>query len=202
MINLVNVGFVRSQADDFTDDGSRFVCYKVGKMRVSKCMSCGEAYISAHMGEGEYLPYDVYSKLPHYNELDALNGVEAYRITKEDLINLYNACIAYEREYEEALAQVKTNLPTRDQLKAKQKEINDAYDSYVKEARDLILTDKFLSLDESTQRSVLSYFKSMQRYHVKDSEVESYVGRVQSLDFMKRTASKGYYSEYILKALA
>lgn len=202
MINLVNVGFVRSQADDFTDDGSRFVCYRIGKMRVSKCMSAGQAYISAHMGEGEYLPYDIDSKLPHYNELDVLNGVEACRITKEDLINLYNACIAYEKEYEEALAQVKTALPTRDQLKAKQKEINDAYDSYVKEARDLILTDKFLSLDESTQRSVLSYFKSMQRYHVNDNEVESYVGRVQSLDFMKRTASKGYYSEYILKALA
>ena len=43
-INLTKFGFVRSPQDDFSDDGSRFTCYRrpgVEKVRISKLVSGG-----------------------------------------------------------------------------------------------------------------------------------------------------------------
>ena len=69
-IMMTNYGFVRWPEEDFTDDSTRFTCYRVGKrVRVSKCTYNGEAYISARI-DGAKLPYEVYSKLPHYSPLN------------------------------------------------------------------------------------------------------------------------------------
>ena len=55
-IELVKYGFIRSPEDDFSDDGNRFTCYRVGKVRVSKLISHGDAFISARIDD-YILPY-------------------------------------------------------------------------------------------------------------------------------------------------
>lgn len=100
-INLVKYGFVRDAANDFSDDGDRFQAYKVGRVSVTKLVSDGEAYIAGDIC-GSKLPYEVYSKLPHYPMLGKLNGVPTAAITEDDLQELYEACQAYEIEYTNA----------------------------------------------------------------------------------------------------
>ncbi len=97
-INLVKYGFVRTPEDDFSDDGNRFQAYKVGRVSVTKLVSDGEAYIDGDINDGK-LPYEVYSKLPHYPLLGKLNGISVAALTEEDLQDLYADCQAYEVEY-------------------------------------------------------------------------------------------------------
>jgi hypothetical protein len=105
-IMMTKYGFVRWQEEDFSDDGNRFYCYKVGeKVRVSKLVSDGVAYISARVDHGK-LPYEVYSKLPNYSKLDALNGVSVASLTDNDLFNLCEACLMYDKEYSAAEASI------------------------------------------------------------------------------------------------
>ncbi len=106
-INLIKYGFVRWPEADFSDDGNHFVCYRAGKqVEVSKLVSNGEAYLSASSSVGRgTLPYDVYSKLPHYHDSNwKWNGVSVDSLTDQDLEDFYNACILYEQEYEAAEA--------------------------------------------------------------------------------------------------
>ena len=100
-INLVKYGFVRDAAEDFSDDGSRFQCYRVGRVRVTKLVADGQAYIDGDIRDGK-LPYEVYRKLPHYPFLGKLNGVPTAAVTEDDLQELYEACQAYEIEYTNA----------------------------------------------------------------------------------------------------
>ncbi len=101
-IMMNKYGFVRWPEEDFSDDGNRFYCYRVGKrVRVSKLVSDGVAYISARIDHGT-LPFAVYSKLPHYNKLDDLNGKSVISLTDNDLFDLCEACLMYEKEYSEA----------------------------------------------------------------------------------------------------
>lgn len=119
-IMMTNYGFIRWPEKDFSDDGSRFTCYRAGKkVRVSKLISNGEAYLSIDTAVGnETLPYDVYSTLPHYKEANwKYNGVSLESLTDEDIQKFYEACVAYEKEYEEAEANIK--YPTLEELQDK-----------------------------------------------------------------------------------
>lgn len=114
-IMMTKYGFVRWPEEDFNDDGNAFTCYKVGeRVRVSKCTYKGEVFISARIN-GSKLPYEVYSKLPHYSYLDDLNGVSIADLADEDLAKLYGACLAYELEYTEAEANIQ--MPTLEEIK-------------------------------------------------------------------------------------
>jgi hypothetical protein len=114
-ILMTKYGFVRCPEEDFGDDGNRFVCYRVGeRVRVSKCTYKGEAFIDATI-HGTKLPYDVYSKLPHYPFLGKLNGVSIEALIGDDLTELYENCLAYEQEYTEAENSIK--MPTLDEIK-------------------------------------------------------------------------------------
>jgi hypothetical protein len=58
----------------------------------------------------------VYHKLPHYSALDKLNGVAISSLTDNDLYDLVEACMYYEKEYtdaEDALV-----MPTLNEIKA------------------------------------------------------------------------------------
>lgn len=112
-INLVKYGFIRTPSDDFTDDSNRFTCYKVGRVRVTKLISDGEAYIDGAIRGGK-LPYEVYSKLPHYTFCSKLNGVPVATLTDEDLQELYESCQAYDNEYTDAENSIK--YPTLDEI--------------------------------------------------------------------------------------
>ena len=100
-INLVKYGFVRWPEGDFSDDGSHFQTYKVGRVRVTKHVSDGQAYIDGDINDGK-LPYEVYSNLPHYKATGKLNGVSIATLAEDDLQELYEACQAYEVEYTNA----------------------------------------------------------------------------------------------------
>lgn len=100
-INLVKYGFVRDAAEDFSDDGNRFTCYRVGRVRVTKLVSDGDAFIDGDINDGK-LPYEVYQKLPHYKAIGRLNGVSLASLTEDDLQKLYEDCQAYEVEYTNA----------------------------------------------------------------------------------------------------
>ena len=82
-INLVKYGFIRDAAEDFSDDGNRFQVYKVGRVRVTKLVSDGEAYIDGDINDCR-LPYEVYSKLPHYKAIGRLNGVSLASLTEDE----------------------------------------------------------------------------------------------------------------------
>ena len=101
-INLVKYGFVRDAANDFSDDGTRFQTYRVGRIQVTKCVSNGEAYIDGDIEFGGKLPWEIYSKLPHYSAIHKLNGVTLSTLTEDDLQELYEACQAFEVEYTNA----------------------------------------------------------------------------------------------------
>ena len=115
-INLVKYGFVRWPEEDFSDDGNRFQVYKVGRVRVTKLVSDGEAYIDGDIRDGK-LPYDVYSKLPHYKAVGELNGVSFATLTEDDIQKLYEDCQAYEVEYTNAENSIV--YPTLDQIRDK-----------------------------------------------------------------------------------
>lgn len=101
-IMMNKYGFVRWADQDFSDDGNRFQCYKVGnRVRVTKLVADGEVYIDGSI-DGIILPYEVYSQLPHYRAVSKLNGVALSTLTEDDLTELYEACVAYEQEYTHA----------------------------------------------------------------------------------------------------
>lgn len=114
-IMMTKYGFVRWPEQDFSDDGSRFDCYRVGeRVRVTKCTYNGEAFIDGSI-DGTKLPWEVYSKLPHYAAIGKLNGVSIDSLTDRDLIDLYEACLAYEQEYTEAENTIK--MPSAAEIK-------------------------------------------------------------------------------------
>ena len=115
-IMMTKYGFVRTPEDDFSDDGSRFQAYRVGRVRVTKLVSDGEAYIDGDICDGK-LPYEVYSKLPHFALCGKLNGVPAAALTDEDLQELYESCQAYDKEYTDAENTIQ--YPTELELKHK-----------------------------------------------------------------------------------
>jgi hypothetical protein len=122
-ILMLKYGFVRWPEEDFSDDGNRFYCFRAGKcVRVSKLVSDGQVYISARI-DGIKLPYKIYSNLPHYRALDALNGVSMDSLTDTDLEKLYADCLAYEQEYLEAERTIK--YPTIEEITEQCKKINE-----------------------------------------------------------------------------
>ena len=134
-INLTKYGFVRTPNEDFSDDGSRFYVYHAGRVRVSKTTWNGEVFLAGRI-DGNLLNYDVYSKLPHYEALDRLNGVDIASLTEQDLIQLYNDCVEYEKEYNEAEKNVV--FPTIDELKDQCVKIRKHYQEQLVNAQTLI----------------------------------------------------------------
>ena len=117
-LNLVKYGFIRFPEEDFTDDGNRFTCYRFSdtNSHISKLVSDGQAYLSAHVN-GQ-LPYDIYSKLPHYQRATwDFNGISLSSLTDALLQDFFNACVEYEKEYQ--AAEASTKYPTECELLAK-----------------------------------------------------------------------------------
>lgn len=122
-INLVKYGFVRDAANDFSDDGNRFQVYRAGRVRVTKLVSDGEAYIDGDINDGK-LPYETYSKLPHYRAIGQLNGVSLASLIEDDIQKFYEDCQAYEVEYTNAENSIV--YPTLDEIRDKASRITNA----------------------------------------------------------------------------
>lgn len=162
-INMTKYGFVRWPEEDFSDDGSKFYSYRVGeRVRVTKCTHNGEAFIDGEI-HGTKLPYEVYSKLPHYLATGRLNGVRIEDLTEQDLIDLYEACLAYEHEYTEAENSIQ--MPTLEEIKKQCMEVQ------LKRAAELVdikhklsskVVDLALTLPEWSWKDVRGYLKSIE----------------------------------------
>ena len=91
-IMMTKYGFVRWPERDFSDDSTRFTVYRVGeRVEVSKTTYKGEAFIDGSI-DGTKLPWEVYSKLPHYSAIGKLNGVSIDSLIDQDLFDLCEAC--------------------------------------------------------------------------------------------------------------
>lgn len=194
-INLTKYGFIRWPEEDFTDDGNRFTCYRAGKsVIVSKLVSDGEAYLSAYSSVGGgTLPYDIYSKLPHYRDaVWKLNGVSVDSITEQDLKDFYDACVDYEQEYMAAEASIK--YPTLEELKDKATKVT------AKSLVELTKVENLLKnycLDAVEKFSIYEW-KTVQEYtrhlmaDVKRFDPETFpqqvLGKASSFDFVKPEA--------------
>lgn len=106
-IDLTKYGFVRSPQDDFSDDGTRFTCYRVGDVRVSKAVWQDQVFIAGrYEGPDSYLEYEEASLLPHDSAMNKLNGVSKAGLQESDVKAFYEACVAYDKEYKEAVSKI------------------------------------------------------------------------------------------------
>lgn len=210
-INLTKYGFIRTPEQDFTDDGNRFTCYSVGKVRVSKLVSNGDVYIDARINDCE-LHYYEYKDLPHCKDLSALNGVPLESISDEDLIKLYNDCIEYEKEYTQKSLELKKLNPSYEtilsQLKsiqgARKKELDDIISKF-----DLI---SFSKLDSYSRDRFISYFNTLKGLILDDDKIKAtaqydskngngYTRRNYSEQSLNNALMPSYWYEECLKLL-
>jgi len=206
-IMMNKYGFVRWPEEDFSDDGNRFYCYRVGeRVRVSKLVSDGIAYISARINRGT-LPYAIYSTLPHYNMLDALNGVSVASLTDSDLFDLCEACLIFDKEYSDAEATIE--YPSADKIreqcvKIKAKRIAELAKVEAELARSI--TDLAQTVPEWKWKTVREYLINLKKeadFNVED-KVQSLVNTSYSFDFVKPTfhdLSDSFYYKWIMDLL-
>lgn len=193
-IMLTKYGFVRSPEDDFSDDGNYFTCYKVGNVRVSKLVCDGNAYIAARL-DGE-LPYDQYSKLSYYRELDRLNGVPTSTVTEEDIQRLYEACISYEKEYNDALKNVV--FPTLEQLKAHAEKLNAVYVDHIIEIEHLLkelAPQLLLTISDYEFKNLKSYYKSLITQKIGEEYLKGILNTAYSISWLTRDPDTWYYQQ-------
>lgn len=188
-IMMTKYGFVRWPEQDFTDDGSRFIAYRVGeRVRVTKCTFNGEAFIDATI-DGRKLPYKVYNCLPHYSAIGKLNGVSIDTLTDQDLIDLYEACLAYEREYTDAENNIQ--LPTLKEIEFQCKKVQ-----YKRRLELIDINQEFSKSAVAIAGKLTEWeWKDLRRYlldieaHVKNFDPDTYapklVGTARSIDFCK-----------------
>lgn len=208
-INLTKYGFVRWPEEDFSDDGNRFQCYRAGKaVRVSKLVSDGQVYLSASSSCGNNtLPFEVYSKLPFYNTaLWRYNGVSIESLTEADLEDFYNACVGYEKEYEEA--EVNIVYPTLEELTEQCEKLWAKYNREYAEAQkivsDSIITGDFLKLSKCQVEDVHRYLINLNN-QVKNNNPkvrpQLLLGKSGSFGFMKPDLYELTHEDFYLKSI-
>ena len=206
-IMMNKYGFVRWPEEDFSDDGNRFTCYKVGnKVRVSKLVSDGEAYISARVDHGT-LPYAIYSTLPHYKMLDMLNGISVASLTDQMLFDLCEACLFYDKEYSEAEAAIV--YPTVDEVRDQCIKIKAKRMAELAEV-EAMLANKVVTLASTLQewqwKTVREYLVSLKKEAEFDVEnrAHSLANTSYSFDFVKpdfRELSSCFYYKWLKDCL-
>ena len=201
-IMMTKYGFVRTPEDDFSDDGSRFQAYRVGRVRVTKLVSDGEAYIDGDINDGK-LPYEVYSKLPHYVFCGKLNGVPAAAITEEDLQELYESCQAYDKEYTDAENSIQ--YPTELELQHKCLRIQTKLTHEMNELEQLMgehaveAATKFAKWEwQQLQEYLKNMLQKLSQYNP-DKFTPSVLGTARSFTFLdnKEDTEPTYYYSYI-----
>lgn len=207
-IMMTKYGFVRWPEQDFTDDGSRFLAYRVGeRVRVSKCTYNGLAYIDGSI-DGTKLTYEVYSNLPHYTAISKLNGVPIEALTDQDLIDLYEACLTYEQEYTEAENTIQ--MPTLKEIEIqckkvqtkRQLELININDAFSRGA--VAIADKLSDWEWRDLRKYMQYIAADIITHDPDTYPQKIIGTSRSIDFCKPTCGTlqdSFYYKWIMERL-
>lgn len=201
-IMMTKYGFVRDKASDFSDDGSHFDVYRVGRVRVTKLVADGQAYIDGDINDGK-LPYEVYSKLPHYVFCGKLNGVPAAALTDEDLQELYESCQAYDKEYTDAENSIQ--YPTECELLAKCIRIQNKLIKEMNELEQLMgehaveAATKFSKWEwQQLQEYLRNMLQKLSQYNP-DKFIPDVLGTARSFTFLanKEDTEPTYYYSYI-----
>jgi hypothetical protein len=203
-IMMNKYGFVRWPEEDFSDDGSRFTAYRVGRVRVTKCTYNGTAYIDADI-HGTKLPYEVYSKLPHYAALGKLNGVSIDSLTDNDLFNLCEACLMYEQEYNDAENNIQ--MPTLDEIKKqcarvqlkRKQELADININF-----NIAVATKIEKWEWNNIRDYMLAIANSANSYDPDVYAKTLVGTSRSIDFCKPTCSElqdSFYYKWIMERI-
>lgn len=191
-INMAKYGFVRDPEADFSDDGNRFTCYKVGEyenLRISKLVSDGNAYLSADVTSN--LTYEIYSKLPHYQEATwKYNGVTASELTDADMVNFYKACCAYAQECIDT--EYDTKFPTVKEIEERCKLVQDRYRRDYDEAAELVAKatadGTILSIDNYQIAYIFGYLRNLKAgvdIWEPKTRAPRLVGKAESLKLME-----------------
>lgn len=165
-VNLTKYGFIRWPERDFHDDGNNFSCFRVGTLEVSKLVSNGQVYLSAQAsscGNGT-LPYEIYSKLPYYNEANwKYNGIDLSTLTDADLQAFYEFCVEFEKAYVEEEANI--NYPTIEELTERCEQLQAKaileYTEAQKIVMDAVLLNKFIKLSDYQVKEVKRYLTQL-----------------------------------------
>lgn len=208
-INMAKYGFIRREREDFHDDGNNFTGYSISansRLRVSKLVSDGHAYLSCDMN-GNKLDHTEYSKLPNYQKATwTYNGPKLESLTEQDLIDFYNACVEYEKEYLEA--ESKVVFPNIEEIKNQCIRINNIREAEIKEVEDLIQKVSLSLFINGTSdyelRSIRDYYKSLKN---KFFDPEKYPQSIQfsnyGRNFVKSTnpdlQPNWYYTQLVEK---
>ena len=201
-IMMTKYGFVRCPEKDFSDDGNRFQAYMVGRVRVTKLVADGQAYIDGGINDGK-LPYEVYSKLPHYALCGKLNGVPAAALTDEDLQELYESCQAYDKEYTDAENSIQ--YPTEPELRHKCSCIQAKLIKEMNELEQLMgehTIEAAAKLSKWEWQQLQEYLKNMLQklnQYNPDKLVPAIIGTARSFTFLanKEDTEPTYYYSYI-----
>lgn len=208
-INMTKYGFIRFAEGDFSDDGNRFTAYTISsnsRLIISKLVSDGRVYLSSSMN-GNKLDYTEYSKLPHYKDATwNYNGEDLEDLIEQDLVDFYNACVAYENEYLEAEAKV--SFPSIEDIKLQCETINAIRQAEIDEVSTLLerIAVRFvLEADKYTLNNFQSYFKSLKERFF---DVDKYPQTIQKSNygrnFIKPTNSDlqpSFYYKELMKIL-
>lgn len=192
-IVMTKYGFIRNEREDFSDDGNRFQGWATSpnsRLRISKHVSDGQVYLSCDM-HGNKLDYTEYSKLPHYQKSGwDYNGVGIESLTDQDMIDFYNACVAYEKEYIEAESKVvfPTIAEIRNQCfilnKIRQQEIKEVEELLQKASLNLFLK----GTSDYELRSIRDYYKNLtNRFYNLDTYPQSIQHSNYGRNFVKDT---------------
>ena len=193
-INLLKHGFVRSREDDFSDDGNRFTCYREGEVRVTKLVRGEDVYISG--GIDSSLPYEVYSKLPHYQSMDYLNGFDRSKLTDEMLSQFYEDCVAYEKEYIHAFTTLV--YPTMEELEAKKTNLLKIRSKELVEVESKINKNIF-KLSSYDYKTLYTYYHGLEGEfnETENIDIKRLHKKTQSIEFVKKVDNRPnfYYIE-------
>ena len=206
-INLAKFGFIRTPEEDFNDDGSTFTCYRVGRVRVSKCLYNNTVYLSGCINGN--LPYDIYSKLNHYHALNNWNGVPREVVTEEVIKRFYDVCVAYNIEYAEA--ERNYSYPTEEQLRERCIARKAFYTNQLQQV-EAILKEHFIDIvsqiDNKTYslKNLSTYYKTI-RQRAEGYDLENYpksiLNTATSVSIMNDSKFIGetWYYDQIIKIL-
>ena len=192
-IVMTKYGFIRNEREDFSDDGNRFQGWATSpnsRLRISKHVSDGHVYLSCDMN-GCKLSYEEYSKLPHYQKSGwEYNGVSIESLTDQDMIDFYNACVAYEQEYIEA--ESKVVFPTIAEIRNQCFIINKIRQQEIKEVEELLQKASLNLFLKGTSdyelRSIRDYYKNLtNRFYNLDTYPQSIQHSNYGRNFVKDT---------------
>lgn len=208
-IMIAKYGFERWTEKDFSDDGNHFQAWRAGKaVRASKLIADGQAYlsISSDAGRGT-LPYEVYSKLPHYH--DAMwrwNGVPTAGLTDKDLLDFYTACVEYEKEY--LATEATLAYPTLEEIRAQAQKVHVTRYAELHKVGQLFAASgieaaaKLSKWEWIRLQEYVTYLLQETGQYNPDTFPQTIVGSAGSFDFVKPESDKlkpSYWFETIVK---